>query len=120
MLEVTKGAVHADSDARYRAAVNPEPFLLRNAKQSLPSTCSIDMKKLIGDQDHMAKENGGSVSLWRLQDDLIIDGILKALFVAKVNCRVKRKGLCYPHRAVRLPSFSRKQERLQGNHRTES
>jgi type I restriction enzyme M protein len=56
VLEETKDAVLAEYDARRRAGVNPEPFLLRKAKQSFYNTCLMDMKTLMGDQDHI-KEN---------------------------------------------------------------
>jgi type I restriction enzyme M protein len=56
VLAETKEAVLAEYDARYRAGVNPEPFLLRKAKQSFYNTCLMDMKTLMGDQDHI-KEN---------------------------------------------------------------
>lgn len=56
VLEETKKAVLAEFDARRSAGVNPEPFLLRKAKQSFYNTSPMDMKTLMGDQDHI-KEN---------------------------------------------------------------
>ena len=56
VLEETKKAVLAEFDARRHAGVNPEPFLLRKAKQSFYNTSPMDMKTLMGDQDHI-KEN---------------------------------------------------------------
>jgi len=56
VLEATKAAVLAEHAARKKAGVNPEPFLLRKSGQSFYNTSPMDMKKLMGDQDHI-KEN---------------------------------------------------------------
>jgi type I restriction enzyme M protein len=56
VLEETKEAVLKENTARKDAGINPEPFLLRKAKQSFYNTSPMDMKTLMGDQDHI-KEN---------------------------------------------------------------
>ncbi len=56
VLEVTKPAVLKEAEARRKAGVNPEPFLLRKSGQSFYNTSPLDMKKLMGDQDHI-REN---------------------------------------------------------------
>jgi type I restriction enzyme M protein len=56
VLEETKEAVLAENKTRKTAGINPEPFLLRKAKQSFYNTSPMDMKTLMGDQDHI-KEN---------------------------------------------------------------
>ena len=56
VLEETKEAVLAEETKRRNAGINPEPFLLRKAKQSFYNTSPMDMKALMGDQDHI-KEN---------------------------------------------------------------
>ena len=56
VLEATKEAVLAENVTRHKAGLNPEPFLLRKAKNSFYNTSPMDMKKLMGDQDHI-KEN---------------------------------------------------------------
>jgi type I restriction enzyme M protein len=53
VLEETKKAVLAELSARRTTGVNPEPFLLRKAKQSFYNTSPMDMKTLMGDQDHI-------------------------------------------------------------------
>jgi type I restriction enzyme M protein len=53
VLEETKKTVLAELVARKSAGVNPEPFLLRKAKQSFYNTSPMDMKTLMGDQDHI-------------------------------------------------------------------
>ena len=55
VLEGTKEAVLAENEARKKAGINPEPFLLRQAKQSFYNTSPLDMKTLMGDQDHIAQ-----------------------------------------------------------------
>ncbi|MFA6903197.1 MAG: class I SAM-dependent DNA methyltransferase [Gallionellaceae bacterium] len=54
VLEATKPAVLAENDKQKKAELNPEPFLLRKAGQSFYNTSPLDMKKLMGDQDHIA------------------------------------------------------------------
>jgi type I restriction enzyme M protein len=56
VLEETKEAVLAEETKRRNAGINPEPFLLRKAKQSFYNTSPMDMKTVMGDQDHI-KEN---------------------------------------------------------------
>ena len=56
VLEATKPAVLAEYDKQQKAGMNPEPFLLRKSKQGFYNTSPLDMKKLMGDQDHI-REN---------------------------------------------------------------
>lgn len=56
VLEPTKSAVLAEHAARKKQGLNAEPFILRKAKQSFYNTSPLDMKKLMGDQDHI-REN---------------------------------------------------------------
>jgi type I restriction enzyme M protein len=55
-LEETKQAVLKEFEKRAGTPVNPEPFLLRKSGQFFYNTSELDMKKLMGDQDHI-KEN---------------------------------------------------------------
>ncbi len=56
VLEATKSAVLAEFEAKTKAGLNPEPFLLRKAGQSFFNTSPLDLGKLLGDQDHI-KQN---------------------------------------------------------------
>ena len=56
VLEASKQAVLAEQASKQKAGVNPEPFLLRKAGQSFYNVSPLDMKKLMGDQDHI-REN---------------------------------------------------------------
>src|SRR6202167_4152965 len=56
VLESTKPAVLAELEKRTKAGVNPEPFLLKKSGQLFYNTSPLDLKKLMGDQDHI-KEN---------------------------------------------------------------
>jgi type I restriction enzyme M protein len=56
VLEATKPAVLAELEKRTKAGLNPEPFLLKKADQHFYNTSPLDMKKLMGDPDHI-KEN---------------------------------------------------------------
>jgi type I restriction enzyme M protein len=56
VLESTKSAVLAEHEEKKKLGLNADPFLLRKAKQSFYNISPLDMKKLMGDQDHI-KEN---------------------------------------------------------------
>ncbi|ASF48387.1 type I restriction-modification system subunit M [Methylovulum psychrotolerans] len=56
VLDATKAAVLAEQADKQHAGINLEPFLLRKAGQSFYNTSPLDMKTLMGDQDHI-KEN---------------------------------------------------------------
>ncbi len=54
VLEPTKADVLAEFELRSKAGLNPAPFLLRKAGQGFYNTSPFDMKRLMGDQDHIA------------------------------------------------------------------
>lgn len=56
VLEATKPAVLAELAEKQAMGLNPEPFVLRKAGQSFFNTSPLDLKKLMGDQDHI-REN---------------------------------------------------------------
>jgi len=53
VLEPTKKAVLTEFEAKTKAGLNPDPFLLRKAKQSFYNTSPLDLPTLLGDQDHI-------------------------------------------------------------------
>jgi len=55
VLESTKPAVLKELEARTKAGVNPEPFLLKKAGQLFYNTSPLDLKMLMGDQDHIGE-----------------------------------------------------------------
>lgn len=55
VLEATKPAVLAEKARREKAGLNPEPFLLKKAGQLFYNTSPLDLKKLMGDQDHIGE-----------------------------------------------------------------
>ncbi len=55
VLEPTKAAVLAELAKRTQAKINPEPFLLRKSGQLFYNTSPLDLKKLMGDQDHIGE-----------------------------------------------------------------
>src|SRR5688572_21480684 len=55
VLEPTKGAVLREKDTREKAGLNPEPFLLRKSGQLFYNISPLDLKKLMGDQDHIGE-----------------------------------------------------------------
>jgi len=56
VLAGTKAAVLAEFDAKTKAGISPDAFLLRKAGQSFYNTSPLDLAKLLGDQDHL-REN---------------------------------------------------------------
>lgn len=55
VLEPTKAAVLAELAKRTKAGLNPEPFLLKASGQSFWNTSKLDLRTLLGDQDHIAE-----------------------------------------------------------------
>jgi len=55
VLEPTKVAVLAEKENREAAGLNPEAFLLRKSGQFFYNTSPLDLKKLMGDQDHIGE-----------------------------------------------------------------
>jgi type I restriction enzyme M protein len=55
VLDSTKQAVLTELKKRIEAKINPEPFLLRKAGQLFYNTSPLDLKKLMGDQDHIGE-----------------------------------------------------------------
>ncbi|MDH0047527.1 type I restriction-modification system subunit M [Comamonas terrigena] len=55
VLADSKRAVLAELAAKEKQGVNPEPFLLRKSGQSFYNTSALDLKTLLGDQDHIAQ-----------------------------------------------------------------
>ncbi len=55
VLEPTKVAVLEEKATREKAGLNPEPFLLKKSGQLFYNTSPLDLKKLMGDQDHIGE-----------------------------------------------------------------
>lgn len=55
VLEPSKDAVLAEKKKREAAGLNPEPFLLKKSGQLFFNTSPLDLKKLMGDQDHIGE-----------------------------------------------------------------
>ena len=53
VLEPTKAAVLKEKAFRESRGVNPEPFMLKEAGLSFFNTSSLDLKRLMGDQDNI-------------------------------------------------------------------
>ena len=55
VLERTKSRVLAELAKRQKAGVNPEPFLVKESNQLFYNISPLDLKTLMGDQDHIAE-----------------------------------------------------------------
>ena len=53
VLEPTKAAILTELQAKTAMGVNPEPFLLRVAKQGFYNTDPLDLAKLMGDHHNI-------------------------------------------------------------------
>jgi type I restriction enzyme M protein len=56
VLEPTKAAVLAEKEKREKAGLNPEPFLIQKSGQHFVNTSPMDLRKVLGDADHI-REN---------------------------------------------------------------
>ncbi len=55
VLESTKAAVLVEKEKREGMGINPEPFLLKKTGLLFYNTSPLDLKKLMGDQDHIGE-----------------------------------------------------------------
>jgi len=91
VLEPTKRAVLAELEKRAAAGVNPEPFLLKKSGQRFVNTSELDMKRLMGDQDHIGE------NLRRYMDhfsEAVRDIFVRFEFHAQID-RLEKAGLLY-------------------------
>jgi type I restriction enzyme M protein len=91
VLEPTKAAVLAEHEAKKKLGLNAEPFLLRRAKQSFFNTSPLDMKRLMGDQDHI-REN--LFSYIQAFSPAVRDIFERFEFYAQID-RMAKAGLLY-------------------------
>ena len=55
VLAPTKAAVVAELAKRTKAGINPDPFLVKESKHKFYNTSPLDLKTLMGDQDHIGE-----------------------------------------------------------------
>src|SRR5258705_1875028 len=55
VLDPTKDAVLKELAARTKAKVNPEPFLLRKSGVGFYNTSPLNLRRLLGDQEHIGE-----------------------------------------------------------------
>ena len=92
VLAPTQAAVLAEHDARLSLGIHADPFLLRKSGQSFYNTSPLDLKKLLGDQDHL-REN-----FYRYLDgfsDAVRDLFERFDFRTQID-KLARAGLLYP------------------------
>jgi type I restriction enzyme M protein len=91
VLEPTKAAVLVEQAARKKQGLNAEPFLLRKAKQSFYNTSPLDMKKLMGDQDHIRENLFAYIQAF---SPAVRDIFERFEFYAQID-RLAKSGLLY-------------------------
>ena len=91
VLAPTKAAVLAEHDARLSLGINAEPFLLRKSGQSFYNASPMDLKKLLGDQDHIRENLYSYIEGF---SDAVRDIFERFDFHAQVD-RLAKSGLLY-------------------------
>ena len=91
VLEATKPAVLAEFDKQQKAGMNPEPFVLKKSRVGFYNTSPLDMKKLMGDQDHI-REN--LYSYIQAFSPAVFDIFARFEFHIQID-RLTRAGLLY-------------------------
>lgn len=91
VLESTKDAVLAEFEDKQKQGLNPEPFLLRKAGQSFYNTSPLDMRRLMGDQDHIRENLYSYVTAF---SPAVRDIFERFEFHAQVD-RLAKAGLLY-------------------------
>src|SRR3954447_22857206 len=91
VLEATKPAVLAELAKRQQAKLNAEPFLLRKSGQLFYNTSPLDMKTLMGDQDHIRENLYSYISAF---SPAVRDIFERFEFHAQVE-RLAKSGLLY-------------------------
>jgi len=105
VLEATKPAVLAEKALREKAGLNPEPFLLKKARQLFFNTSPLDLKKLMGDQDHIGENlrayvDGFSLAVRDIFDKFEIhtqiDRLAKSGLLYLVGCKSQFASESFP------------------------
>jgi type I restriction enzyme M protein len=91
VLEPTKAAVLAEKEKREQAGLNPEPFLIQKSGQHFVNTSPMDLRKVLGDADHV-REN--LLAYVRAFSPAVRD-IFEAFDFAVQVERLDRAGLLY-------------------------
>jgi type I restriction enzyme M protein len=91
VLEATKPAVLTELQEKQKLGINPEPYLLRKVGQSFYNTSPLDMKKLMGDQDHIRENLYSYISAF---SSAVRDIFERFEFHAQVE-RLAKSGLLY-------------------------
>ncbi len=101
VLEATKSAVLAERDKRKKAGINPEPFLLKKSGHLFYNTSPLDLKKLMGDQDHIGENLRSYIQAFsapvremfeRFESHTQIDRLSKAGLLYLVTEKLPRRG----------------------------
>jgi type I restriction enzyme M protein len=91
VLAETKDAVLAEKAKREKAGLNPEPFLLKKSGQLFYNTSPLDLKKLMGDQDHIGENLRAYLEAF---SPAVRDIFVHFEFHAQID-RLRKAGLLY-------------------------
>jgi len=83
--------VLAEREKRTKAGVNAEPFLLKKAGQLFYNTSPMDLKKLMGDQDHIGENLRSYIQAFSAPVREIVE---RFEFHAQID-RLSKAGLLY-------------------------
>ena len=91
VLAPTKAAVLAEQAAKEAQGLNPEPFVLRMTGVPFANTSTLDMKRLMGDQDNIATNLASYIQGFSPAVRDVFDRFLFAEQIA----RLQKAGLLY-------------------------
>lgn len=91
VLAPTKAAVLAEKTAKEALGVNPEPFMLRVSGLRFLNTSSLDLKKLMGDQDHLSTNLAAYIQGF----SPAVRDIFERFRFAEQTDRLQKSGLLY-------------------------
>lgn len=91
VLEPTKEKVLKVAAKRAADGVNPAPFLLRESAQSFYNTSSLNLKQIVGDQDHIGDNLQGYLDSF---SESVRDIFVRFEFRAQIE-RLDKAGLLY-------------------------
>ena len=91
VLAPSKAAVLAEMAAKEAMGLNPEPFLLRLTGVPFANTSPLDMKKLMGDQDHLAANLAAYVQGF----SPAVRDVFERFRFAEQTDRLQKSGLLY-------------------------
>ena len=91
VLARSKAAVLAEKEAKEALGLNPEPFLLRLTRVPFANTSPLDLKVLMGDQDHLSSNLAAYIQGF----SPAVRDVFERFRFAEQTDRLQKSGLLY-------------------------